>query len=84
MTPYPRYEAAQGGEALGEGAHDQIDLIGKAEVPRRTPAAAQNAQGVGIVHVEPAPCFLHIATSSGRSTISPPMEKTPSTTTMAP
>ncbi len=51
-------EAAQRGEGLAEGAHDQVHVVGEAEVGWSTPPAAQHADGVGVVHHETGVVFL--------------------------
>ena len=42
-------EAADGGEALAEGAHDQVDLVRQAEMRRRAAPSAGYAQAMGVV-----------------------------------
>ncbi len=51
-------KAAQRGEGLAEGAHDQVHVVGEAEVGCRTPPAAQHADGVGIIHHQTGVVFL--------------------------
>ncbi len=46
-----RYETADGGQALGEGAHDEVYLAGEAEVVANAAALfAEDAQAVGFIH----------------------------------
>ena len=51
----PGDEPAQRGEGLAECAHDQIDVLGHAEVGRRAATAAHDAQTVRVVDHEAGP-----------------------------
>ena len=79
-------EAAAGGEALGEGAHPQVDLVLEAEQLAGAGAArAEHARRRGPRRPSGgrrAPCRAR--RSRGRSQTSPSIEKTPSTTTRTP
>ena len=52
-----RDEAAERGKALREGAHRYVDIIQLVEMDRRAAAAAEDTDGVCIVHVQPRAVF---------------------------
>ena len=51
-------EAAQRGEGLAEGAHHQVYVVVDTQVSARPFAAAQDADGVGVIHHQPGAVFL--------------------------
>ena len=54
----PGDEAADAGEALAERPHDQVNVVGQAEVRRRAAPVAGHAHAVRVVHHDARAVFL--------------------------
>ena len=60
-------EPAQAGQRLAERAHDQVDLVGQAEMTGRAGAMlAQDANGMGVVHHDGGAVFSGNAAQLGQ------------------